>query len=142
MIPTGRFPGLIVTAIAGRHLRRALTATQQCSPSSISERTAMSAKRRTRGAVEPTAGREGHAGTQPTGPQLIGPRVLGPTVMAPLALAAAAIGALAIGRLAIAEAVVRRLRAGEVTIRSLKVGELEVGGQPWPGPANTIDPGR
>ena len=32
LIPTGRFPGLIITAIAGRHLRRALTATQQCSP--------------------------------------------------------------------------------------------------------------
>jgi len=28
------------------------------------------------------------------------------------------------------------------TIRSLKVGELEVGGRPWPGPANTIEPGR
>ena len=92
--------------------------------------------------VLPTAGREGPARPYVTGPQLVGPRVLGPTLMAPLALAAAGIGALAIGRLAIAEAVVRRLRAGEVTIRSLKVGELEVGGRPWPSPADTIEPGR
>jgi len=111
-------------------------------PSSISERIIMIAKRRARRTVEPTAGREGRARPYVTGPQLVGPRVLGPTAMAPLALAAAGIGALAIGRLAIAEAVVRRLRAGEVTIRSLKVGELEVGGRPWPGPANTIEPGR